>query len=80
MSLSSIQFPSGNTRDEINSGSLQRIADACELMATSYKELIDERNMFRDQSISRRARIETLDRRIAALHGVITKLTKRREK
>ena len=72
------EWSSGNTRDEINSGSLQRIADACELMATSYKELIDERNLFRDQSISRRARIETLDRRIAALRGVITKLQKRR--
>ena len=47
-------------RDEINSGSLQRIADATEAMAQSWVEL--------------RKIAERLRRSNAALRGVITKL------
>lgn len=32
--------------DEINMGSLQRIADACELMAKNHARLIEERNLY----------------------------------
>ncbi len=64
------------TRDEISCGSLQRIADACELMARRYQDLIDDRDRYkraRDEweGIARRHH-----RRVIALRGVVTRLKK----
>lgn len=68
-----------NTRctvEDINAGSLQRIADACELMAKNYSELIDERNRWRRWHDEEQERRIALERRNAALRGVITKMKK----
>lgn len=59
---------------EIQSGSLQRIADACELMAKNYFMLISERDDYQKRYSEQREKNGRLYRRIAALHGVITKL------
>ena len=63
--------------EQINAGSLQRIADACETMAaddqklkSSYEYMKQSRDMWRE-------RAETRARRISALKGVITKLKRR---
>lgn len=67
----------GPTVEEINTGSLQRIADAAEKMAKNYTDLQDElekmtksKNYWRDQA-------EYKTRQIFALKGHITRLKKR---
>ncbi len=74
--------------EEINTGSLQRIADACELMAQRYANLIDERyaDLIDERDRYRRYHTEECKRRahrenqIRSLKGVITKLRRRLEK
>lgn len=71
----------GNSRDdlsveELKAGALLRIADATELMAKRYSELIDSRDSWERTARSRQARIETLQRRNAALRGHITRIKK----
>ena len=69
-------WTSNNTVEQINCGSFQRIADACEVMAHNHAALIAER----DQAISAqnywREMSAYKDLRIAALKGQITKLKK----
>lgn len=64
------------TVEHINAGSLQRIADACELMAKNYAALIDERNCWKRWHDEEQERRIALERKNAALRGVITKLKK----
>lgn len=67
----------GCPNDDIKTGALQRIADAIELMAKNYLELIEECDMYKrsyDNASKERAE---LYRRISALQGVITKLKKK---
>ncbi len=59
---------------EINTGSLQRIADATEKMASSYDSLRNDRDMYCRWYKEGREAIAKLERRNAALKGVITKL------
>lgn len=66
-----------NTIEEINSGSLQRIADATEKMAASYDSLRNERDRYKTWYEDRGRAIAYLNKRIAALRGVITKMKKR---
>jgi hypothetical protein len=66
----------GNTLEAINAGSLQRIADACELMASNYKKLQKE---VEDLNVSRQYWIDMASkqtRTITALKGVITRQKK----
>ena len=71
-------LPNGNTEsathEQVNVGSLQRIADATELMAKNYSTLVFERNSFENLYKAERVDNERMARRIAALKGVITKL------
>jgi hypothetical protein len=67
---------SNNCVEHINAGSLQRIADATELMATSYQSLIEERDRYKRYYEERKKNMASMERRIAALRGVITKLRK----
>lgn len=62
------------THEEIKTGALQRIADATEVMARNYQQLIDERDTFRRWYRSEKAANERLARSNAALRGTITKL------
>lgn len=62
-----------------NMGSLQRIADACELMAKNHKDLVAERDRLARVLNEYRVAVDGRDRQIAALRGQITKLKKRLE-
>ncbi len=64
------------TRDEINCGSLQRIADACELMARRYQDLIAERDRLKTSRDIWEERARRRERQIIALRGVVTRLKK----
>lgn len=69
-----------NTVEDINSGSLQRIADATEKMAGNYIALQNDRDMYKRWYDQAREEKEKLYRKISALKGVITKLkTKKNE-
>ncbi len=60
----------------INAGSLQRIADATELMAQNHATLIRERDLYQRQADEFAARIEDLLRTQAAHKAWITRLKK----
>ena len=60
--------------DAINSGSLQRIADAVELMAKNHAHLIADRDRFERNWNCEKDRHAAAERRIIALRGVVTRL------
>lgn len=60
--------------EQINAGSLQRIADATEVMARRHNELLAEVGMYKRLMERERERRQHAERRIAALKGVVTKL------
>lgn len=64
-------------RDELKLGTLQRIADATELMAKRYTDLIRERDMYKQFCEDKSRYAGKLERRNAALRGQITKLRKK---
>ena len=72
------EWTSVDNIEHINTGSLQRIADAVEKMATNHLELIRDRDKFerwyRNTVVERDAAM----RSNAALRGVITKLKRRK--
>lgn len=76
--LSRKDWTGTGTVEEVNAGSLQRIADATEKMAASYDAMRDDRDKYERWYKDERARREKRDRQISALRGVITRL-KRRE-
>lgn len=61
-------------REDINAGSLQRIADATEKMASSYDQIRTDRDYWKDAYERSEARYQNLKRSHAALRGQITKL------
>jgi thiamine kinase-like enzyme len=63
-----------NTVEVINAGSLQRIADACELMAKNHAELIRERDNYERWYRQEQRYKEQAQRSAASLRGQITKL------
>ena len=64
--------------EQVNCGSLLRIADATELMAKRYEELIQKAE-FEERRANRYAsRLETEQRRTAALRGVIGRMKRQR--
>lgn len=65
------------TLEQINAGSLQRIADATELMAKRHTDLISERDWLSGAYRRASDRADHADRRIASLKGQITKLRKK---
>ena len=72
--------PSGNRevrREDINAGSLQRIADACEAMSENYKTLIEEREWYHDHYREATRHKESAMRSLVAMRGVVTKLKNR---
>jgi len=66
------------TKEDINAGSLQRIADATEKMAQSYVALIEERERYKRWYENQRDLVQIERRSNSALRGVITKLKKDR--
>lgn len=73
------EWNSKGTNEDINSGSLQRIADAVEKMAGNYTQLQNDRDYYRTLAADKSKAIEKLSRKISALKGVITKLKKQLE-
>ena len=67
-----------STTESIKAGSLQRIADATEKMAASYDNLRTDRDYYKREHAERGATIAILERRLAALRGVITKLKRKK--
>lgn len=67
-------WASAETVEHINAGSLQRIADATELMARRHLELIRERDEYERRYKSVVEWVRTLERRLSAAKGQITKL------
>ena len=63
--------------ETINCGSLQRIADATELMARSHADLIAERDKYLKWYEREMANKLRAQRYISSLRGVITKLRKK---
>lgn len=68
----------GSTED-INSGSLQRIADACEIMAQNYVALQNRVKCLEESNELHWQERHKKDRQISALKGVITKLKKQHQ-
>lgn len=63
-------------REVVMIGSLQRIADATELMAHNYLQLQADRDRYKKWWLEERAARDAADLRGAGLKGVITKLRK----
>lgn len=62
--------------EKLNTGSLQRIADALEVMTKSHSNLINERGNFKALYYFKVAETIALEHRIRSLKGVITKMRK----
>lgn len=64
--------------DQIQTGALQRIADATEKMAQSYTDLQKEHDRWKQRAINSEADYERMkanfERRISAINGVITRM------
>ena len=75
--ISRQEWTAGDSIQAVNCGSFQRIADACEKMAASYDAVRTERDSYRKWWEEGKQRAETLERRVNALRGVITKLRRK---
>lgn len=78
---SKLNWASQSTTDDINQGSLQRIADAAEKQAAAmekmtirYTELIENRDAWKECAERRNEVIKRLEYQIRGLRGQITKL------
>jgi hypothetical protein len=65
------------THTEIQSGAIQRIADATEKMAQNYNQLLNEKRWAEQRADEQRQTAERIARRNRALRGVITKLKRK---
>ena len=72
-------FSEKPTIEEINSGSLQRIAGAVEKMAERHTELIDECSRYKNWLGDEEKKVLRLEHKCAAYKGVITKLKKKQD-
>lgn len=74
--LSKQNFISDNSTEHLNAGSLQRIADATELMVKNYLQLQKDAELYKRWYNEAQADKQRLYKSISALKGVITKLKK----
>ncbi len=72
-------WTSSNRIEDINAGSLQRIADAAEAMAKNYLRLQEDLDYLKGRVQVLRKRAERAERSNAALRGVITKMKNKRK-
>jgi len=66
--------------EQINAGSLQRIADAAELIADNYQRLLDDVKRYKEYHHGNLNRINNLNHRIAGFKAVITRLKNGKKK
>jgi chromosome segregation ATPase len=69
----------GMTLEQINCGSLLRIADATEKMCQDREKLERDYHYMRGQRDRYREQLASAERRIAALKGVVTRMKKRQQ-
>jgi len=67
------------TPDDVKQGTLLRIADATELMARNYAELVRQRDMYLLWYNTEHENAARLKKQVAALRGVVTKMKKEQE-
>lgn len=65
-----------STLEEVNTGCLQRIADATEVMAKNYLQMQSDLNYYKKRSEDLQKRVESRDNTIKSLKGHITRLKK----
>jgi hypothetical protein len=70
-------WTSAGTLENINSGCLQRIADACELMAKSHDSLVRDRDWQKGRADRATDRLGMLENSLRSHKGQITKLRKK---
>jgi hypothetical protein len=74
-------YPEGdfklNTSEIITQGAIMRIADATEVMARSYNDLIRDRDNYKRYYSEQCDRVQKLHKTISALKGHITRLKNR---
>ncbi len=73
-------WTASGTIESINQGSLQRIADACELMAQGHAKLISYRDRYEKWWREERAKRIALEATVTGLRGQIGKQVKRARK
>lgn len=71
---------SQQTIESVNQGSLQRIADACELMARGHAKLISDRDRYEKWWRDEMAKRLALEATVTGLRGQIGKQVKRARK
>ena len=64
----------GPACEQINTGSLQRIADACEAMAKNHITLMNERDRFERWYREAEKKCARKDKQIAAYRGIVKRL------
>jgi hypothetical protein len=67
----------GTTADQINAGSLQRIADSLEKMEQPYLQLLRDNEFLNRRYKEQQADLQRMAKRIWAYQGVITKMKKK---
>lgn len=74
--LSKQQFSSNAkpSLEDINTGCLQRIADAIEVMSTSYSVIINDRNYYQERLKQEQSCTKRMANQIRGLKAAITKL------
>ena len=70
-------WTSDSTLKHVKVGALQRIADACELMAKSYQQLIADRDYYQREYREKCQDIGHLCNQIRGLKSAITRMKKR---
>ena len=66
-----------NTLEGYNSANLCRIASSLELIANSYADLIRQREYYERAYRNEAFRRESLERRVSAMRGVVTRMKKK---
>ena len=74
---SKVDWEGDITIENINAGSLQRIADAAELMASNYIALQNDRDYYKRVFLETQKACSAKDKRINSLRGVITRLKRK---
>lgn len=72
------EWRSTGTVVDINSGSLQRIADATEIMARNFVQLQNDRDMYKRWYTTEQGTTKKLRRAVSAYQGILNKKKKKK--
>lgn len=71
-------YEKGITLEQVNTGSLLRIADATELMAKNHEQLVQLKEYYERRYNEERQRADKLERQVRGYKGVISRMKKQR--